>query len=151
MSLTPRSSSSASGESEFSAAENIGVCACDGNTPESSTAPPAITELRIKLRRDRSCLFFIVSSVIQFDNTYFLQPRDNPFISCVIRSPTNLYALQYSRLRAKGTDKPHVLRGQLASAELVPLVQNGTTVLPARSCVVRNVRMGGAAVSTQIG
>lgn len=116
MSLTPRSSSSASGESEFSAAENIGVCACDGNTPESSTAPPAITELRIKLRRDRSCLFFIVSSVIQFDNTYFLQPRDNPFISCVIRSPTNLYALQYSRLRAKGTDKPVACLGRAGPA-----------------------------------
>ena len=87
---------SASGESEFSAAENIGVCACDGNTPESSTVPPAITELRIKSRRDRSCLFFIISFVIQFDNTYFLQPCDNPFISRIIRSPTNLYALKYS-------------------------------------------------------
>lgn len=59
---------------------------------------------------------FIVSSVIQFDNTYFLQPRDNPFISCVIRSPTNLYALQYSRLRAKGTDKPVACLGRAGPA-----------------------------------
>lgn len=85
-------------------------------TPESNMAPPAIMELRIKSLRDKSCLLFMVSSVIQFDHTCFLQPRDDSFISRVICSATNLHAFQNGRLRTKRTDKPIACFGRTGSA-----------------------------------